>query len=70
MEAISKTSKIEKIIKLMLITIVGTIIITISVIPASRIDSIQYSDIGLFAIGKSCFGPVCVNGLSLVPCPP
>ena len=30
MEAISKTSKIEKIIKLMLITIVGTIIITIS----------------------------------------
>jgi len=31
MEAISKTSKIEKIIKLTLITIVGTILITISV---------------------------------------
>ena len=30
MEAISKTSKIEKIIKLTLITIVGTILITIS----------------------------------------
>ena len=30
MEAISKTSKIEKIIKLILITIVGTILITIS----------------------------------------
>ena len=27
-------------------------------------------DIGLIAIGNSCFGPVCVNGLNLVPCPP
>jgi hypothetical protein len=26
--------------------------------------------VGLFAIGKSCFGPVCVNGLKRVPCPP
>jgi hypothetical protein len=45
-------------------------IIAISVMPASRIDSIQYCDIGLFAIGSNCFGPVCVKGLKRVPCPP
>jgi len=42
-------------------------IIAMSVIPASRRDSIQYCDIGLFAIGNNCFGPVCVNGRNLVP---
>ena len=38
-----------------------------SVIPASLKSSSAYCDIGLFAIGSNCFGPVCVNGLSLVP---
>ena len=41
-----------------------------SVIPASLKSSNAYCDIGLFAIGSNCFGPVCVNGRSLVPCPP
>ena len=44
--------------------------IPISVMPASRRSSMQYSMFGLFAIGMSCFGPVCVRGLSLVPYPP
>ena len=39
-------------------------------IPVFFIDSTQYWDMGLFAIGKSCFGPVWVNGLNLVPWPP
>jgi len=34
------------------------IIIAISVIQASRIDSMQYCDYGLFAMGSSCFGPL------------
>jgi hypothetical protein len=33
-------------------------IIAISVIPALHSDSTQYSDMGLFAIGRSCLGPV------------
>ena len=38
--------------------LIFSIIIAISVTPASFIDSTQYSDIGLFAIGRSCLGPV------------
>src|SRR2546427_11060639 len=36
----------------------------------ARRSSTAYRDTGLLAIGMSCFGPVWVNGRSLVPAPP
>jgi len=41
-----------------------------SPIPASLKSSMQYCMFGLFAIGISYFGPMCVSGCRRVPYPP